>query len=118
MLLLHPDTLPMKDSLPLSHYGLIFKVDSDTEESGSVTLTCRDGWTADELNVNDVSFWLNRSSESGVDLKDINITSVVGCCSIKISLLRHLEGDYTCGKLDERDNITESQPLRLICKYC
>ena len=116
MLWLHSEAIPF----PLSPYELIFKTESDTKESGSITLTCRDGSTADELNVNDITFWLNSSSESGMDLsqrEDINITEV-GCCSIKFSLLRNLEGYYTCGKLDESENITESQPLTLICKYC
>ena len=116
MLWVHSEAKPIKD-FPLSLYELIFKAESDTEKSGSVTLTCRDGRTADELNISDITFWLNSSSESGMDLsqrEDINITEV-GCCSIKFSLLRNLEGYYTCGTLDEWDNITDSQPLTLIC---
>ena len=111
-----------------SPYKLIFETDAEPE-SGLIILTCRNSWTADELNVDEVSFWVNRSSNSSnvteTDLRErtdlgFNITESIGCCSIKYSLLPNREGYYTCGKVDNDDNQTvhvqESQPLTLICK--
>ena len=103
-----------------SPYEFELTFETDTKpESGSIILTCRDSWTADELNVDEVSFWVNRSSNA-TDLRERRdiVTEVIGCCSIKYSLLPNLEGNYTCGKVDDDENVTESKPLTLICKYC
>ena len=102
-------------------FELIFETDTKPE-SGSIILTCRDSWTANELRVDEVSSWMNRSSTSNnaTDLRERKdlVTEVVGCCSIKYTLLPNLEGNYTCGKVDDDENVQESQPLTLICKYC
>lgn len=105
-----------------SDYQLIFTADSRSE---LVNLTCRDSLTADELNVHEVSFWINRSSElSPQDLRqrtDVDYIQVAGCCSIVLKLHRHLEGQYTCGKEYTDGTLQESPPLTLICKklhYC
>ena len=101
-----------------AQYELIYETTTTTEEDGSVILTCRDGVSADELNVQNVSFWLNRSSENNQDLrerKDLGIIEVTGCCSIKFNLSQSLEGYYTCGRLTKQ-GVQESPPKTLICK--
>ena len=105
-------------AIPLPGFEIIFVAESGFEESGSIALTCRDSWTADELNVHNVNFWLNRTLENNTDLRerrDIGIKEV-GCCSIKFNLLRNLEGRYSCGKMYDNGYVEESAPLKLICK--
>ena len=102
--------------IPSHYYQLIFTADSGSE---LVTLTCRDSLTADELSVQEVSFWVNRSSESPQDLRqrtDFDHIQVVGCC-IEFKVHRHLEGKYSCGKVNVEGTLQESLPLMLICKF-
>ena len=101
-----------------AQYELVYQTTTTTTEDGSVIFKCRNRETADELNVRNVSFWLNRSSEYNQDLrerKDFATIEVIGCCSIKFNLSQSLEGYYTCGRSSE-DGVQESLPLTLICK--
>lgn len=100
------------------YYELIYKTTTTTTEDGSVTLTCRDGVTANELDVTKVRFWLNRSSKYNQDLrkrKDFGPIEVIGCCTIKFNLTQSLEGYYTCGNLSKQ-GVQESPSQTLICK--
>ena len=109
-------SVTMAVHIPIQQYQLIFAADSGSE---LVTLTCRDSWTANELNVQEVCFWVNRSSESTQDLRkrtDVGHTQVVGCCNIKLKVQRNLEGNYTCGNVNDEEIIQESPPLILLCK--
>ena len=101
-------------------YELIFSIESDgtTELTGSICLMCRDADTAEELPVDGVLFFLNRSSSSDPSIRergDIRVV-VVGCCRVRFNLTRRLEGNYTCGKRVDVANVRESLPLTLACK--
>lgn len=108
--------VPIPSTRSIPPYELIpLEIDSDT---GAVTLTCRDGFSGDELNVGSVSIGINRSANSYQDIRNISCTEVVGCCSIKFTLHRSLEGHYTCGRLED-GRLEESNRLTLICKlFC
>ena len=100
-------------------YELIHTSTSNTTNDGSLIIKCRNKVTADELRVNEVSFWLNRTSTCGQDLRrrtDIRNVEVVGCCSLRINLRPCLEGNYTCGRVNESGALQESDPVTLICK--
>ena len=100
-------------------YELRYETTSTTGEDGSVILTCRDSVTADELKVQNVSFWLNRSSEYNQDLRErgyFGTIEPIGCCSIRFSLQQRHEGYYTCGRSSRNDGVHESPPKILICK--
>ena len=106
-------------ALPAAQYELTFQTDSTTDQSGSVTLKCRNGITLEDLNVQQVKFWLNATSSNAQDLRereDFGDVEVVGCCSIKFNLTRKLEGFYTCGEVSDNGALIESPAKELICK--
>ena len=104
-------------------YELIFMTDSSTERSGSITLMCRNAELAQDLEVDRMTFWLNRTSPCDSDLrsrKDIQVIKVDDY-RIKFNLTRNLEGIYTCGNATIQDNriiVQEINPKTLICKFC
>ena len=103
---------------PAVSYELIFETDATTGETGAITLKCRDANTAEELNINEISFFLNRSSGADPSLRereDISVTEI-GSTAIKLNLTHRLEGRYTCGKKANCNNVAESPPKALICE--
>ena len=104
---------------PTASYELIFGTDATTAQTGSLTLKCRDDYTAEELDINVISFFLNRSSAADPSLREREDISVieVGSTAIKFNLTRRLEGHYTCGKRVNCTNVAESPPKTLICKW-
>ena len=90
-------------------YRLIFQTDTTSARTGSVTLTCQNGTTLEEINVQNVMFWLNTTQQ--------DLGEVIGCCSITFNLTRNLEGSYTCGKISGNGTRHESLPVELICKF-
>ena len=100
-------------------YELIFETDSTIEQTGLLTLRCRDSVTAEILDINEISFFLNRSSAADPSLRereDIRVVEV-GTTGIKFNLTRRLEGYYTCGKKVDCTNVRESSSKALICKW-
>ena len=103
-------------------YELIFMTDSTTETSGSITLRCRDQY-AEDLEISQVIFWLNRTTACDSDLReraDVRVIEVDNY-NIKFNLTRNLDGHFSCGKLVTQDNrisVQESDPKTLICKFC
>ena len=92
--------------------------DSTTEQTGSITLRCRDSITAEVLNINEINFFLNRSSVTDPYLRergDIRVVEV-GSTGIKFNLTRKYDGYYTCGKRVDCANVTDSLPKTFICK--
>lgn len=100
-------------------YELIYMTDSTTEMSGSITMQCRDAFTAEPLEINDrIKFWLNRTSACDLDIR-ARAAVQVDDYSIKLNLTHNLDGIYTCGRLIVLGNevtIEESNPITLICK--
>ena len=100
-------------------YELIFKTDTTTAETGAVILKCRDDATAEALDIDTISFYLNRTSASDLSLRergDVTVTAV-GSTGIKFNLTRRLEGNYTCGTRVNCNSVIESPPKTLICKW-
>lgn len=99
-------------------YDLIFEEDAMTEETGSLTLKCRDEY-AEVVKINEVGFFLNRSSATDPSLREREDISVieVGNIGIRFNLTRRLEGNYTCGRRVNCTDMTESPPRTLICKW-
>ena len=106
-------------SAPFSSQSeLIFEIDTTTAKTGAIILKCRDYETAELLNIDDISFYLNRTSASDFSLRergDITVTAV-GNTGIKFNLTRRLEGSYTCGTRVNCNSVIESPPKTLICK--
>ena len=98
---------------------MIHQTDSTTEETGSIILKCRDSDTAEELDISEISFFLNRSSVADPSLRERGDITVVPVRStgIKFNLTRRLEGKYTCGKRVDIANVRESVPRTLVCKW-
>ena len=99
----------------LSPFELIW---NRKEQSGIITMKCRNGTTADELDAATVHFWLNRTSTNDSDLRqrDDVLVTVDDNSSIRFTLTRNLEGNYTCGTRSDADSVQESDPRILICK--
>ena len=100
-------------------YQLVFGTDSETETTGSITLRCRDVWTADFLGVNEARFYLNYSSPADPSLRERGDITVVQVerTGVKFNLTRRLEGYYTCGKRETgSSSVSQSLPKTLICK--
>ena len=96
---------------------LIFTTDSTTVFTGSITLKCRDSITAEEVEISEISFFLNRTSAAPSLRERGDITVVeVGSTGINFNLTRRLEGYYTCGRRVDTANVRESLPKILICK--
>lgn len=110
-------------SVPLVQtYELIHMTDASTETTGSITLKCRNQ-LAEDLQVDRVIFWLNRTLACDVDLRqrpDVQ-EIIIDIYSIMFNLTGGLEGTFTCGSLVIQDNnriiVRESAPKTLICKY-
>jgi hypothetical protein len=105
------------------HYELIFTTDSTTELTGSITFKCRDGYTADELEINEIDFFLNCSSSTNCpslrERGDITVVAA-GSYDIQFNLTREYDGYYTCGKRGgdtSTGNYTMSPPKALVCKW-
>lgn len=109
---------PCNSSQLSSAYQLIHQIGSTAELTGSVILKCRDYETAEELNINEISFFLNRTSATDLSLRERGDISVVAVQStgIKFNLTHGLEGNFTCGKIVDCTNVMESLPITLICK--
>ena len=102
----------------LGSFELIYMIDSTTEQTGSITLQCRDAITAESLHISQISFFLNRSSAADPSLRergDIRVAEV-GSTAINFNLTRRLEGRYTCGNRVDCTNLIESPPRLYICK--
>ena len=103
-------------------HELIFMIDSTTEMSGSITLQCHDD-LAEPLEINQIKFWLNRTSACDLDLREREDVRVIRVTdkSIKLNISRNLEGNYTCGQLIAQDDriigVEESNPVTLVCKF-
>lgn len=94
-------------------------ISPDTELSGAIELTCRDGSTAEDLPVRDIKIWLNRTTVYDPDLRereDVGNFEVRGCCRLRFNLTHQLEGNFTCGRRTDIANVQESRPRTLICK--
>ena len=105
-------------TIPSPQYELIFRTDSTTGLTGSITLMCRDYNTAEQLPVVDILFFLNRSSVDDPSIRergDIRVVEV-GCCGVRFNLTRRLESYYTCGRRVNITYVEESLPRTLICK--
>ena len=101
-------------------YMLILKTDGIyTAQTGSITLKCRDRETAEELDINEINFFFNRSSAADPSLRERGDITVVpvGSTGIKFNLTRRLEGYYTCGKRVDVANVRESLPKPYICEW-
>ena len=57
-------------------YELIFMTYSSTQQTGSITLKCRDSITAEELDISETEFFLNRSSVANLSLREMDIKVV------------------------------------------
>lgn len=104
-------------------FEIIFLTNQNTELTGSITLQCRDVATAETLEIDDVKFWLNRTSACDLDLitrADVQVI-IVDNNGMKFNLSRNLEGNYTCGRLSIQESgiiVKESTPKTMICKFC
>ena len=110
---------PCSSQSPTASYELIYRTDATTTTTGAVFLECRNDTTAEALNINTISFYLNRTSASDLSLRergDVTVTAV-GNTGIKFNLTRRLEGNYTCGTRVNCNNVIESSPKTLICKW-
>jgi hypothetical protein len=97
--------------------------DSTTELTGSITLTCRDDHTTEEVGISEIDFFLNCSSATNClslrERGDITVVAV-GSYGIQFNLTREYDGDYTCGKRGgdtSTGNYTMSPPKALVCKW-
>ena len=107
-------------------YELIYRTDSTTYLTGSITLSCRDDSTAEEIGISEINFFLNCTSGANNCLslrerEDITVIEV-GSTHIHFNLTREYDGNYTCGKRRRRDgtcteNYTMSQTEALVCKW-
>ena len=101
-------------------YQLIFMAESTyTEVTGSITMVCRTKATAEELPLNEVHFWLNRTCACDPSLRerpDIRVIKV-NDYKIRFNLTRSREGYYTCGKRVSVNHVMESSRKTLISKY-
>ena len=108
-------------SLGQNNPELILMTGDQFEITGSIFLQCRDAATAEPLELNQIKFWVNRTSYCDPDLAtraDMRVMRVGN--RINFNLTRNLEGFYTCGRLHIQENeisIEESTPKPLICKF-
>ena len=92
-------------------YELVYKTDTTTEITGSITMQCRNSETAENIPLREVQFWLNQSVLQ--EQTDITVSEIDGK-SIKFNLTRSHEGYYRCGR---HINDMENCPKKLIiCK--
>ena len=105
-------------SQDLMQNELIFTTDGTTEQTGSINLKCRDGITAEEVEISEIKFFLNHSSPTDPSLRergDITVVEV-GSTAINFNLTREYEGYYTCGRRDDCAKVRQSTSKALICK--
>ena len=110
---------PYSSQSSTASYELIYRTDdATTAKTGAVFLECRNDTTAEALNINTISFYLNRTSASDLSLRERGDVTVitVGSTGIKFNLTRRLEGSYTCGTRVNCNSVIESPPKTLICK--
>ena len=112
----HPMRLPR--STP-PQYELIHETETTTEETGSITMQCRDAYAAEPISLSEVEFWLNRTRVCDPSLQEQDNFNVVEVDSyrIKFNLTRRLEGIYTCGRCVNESYVLESTPKTFTCKY-
>ena len=107
----------LASTTPPPQYELIYRIDQTTELTGSISMQCRDYATAESIPVDEVMFFLNRSSVDDPSIREReDITVVVGSYFLRFNLTRRLEGNYTCGKRVNVTYVYESPPKTLICK--
>ena len=106
-------------------YELIYRTDNTTDLTGSITLICRDDSTAEEVQISEISFFLNCSSGANClslrERGDITVVPV-GSTGIRFNLTREYDGNYTCGKRWRGNgtctaNYTMSPPKALVCEW-
>ena len=88
---------------------------------GLVQLKCREETQFRYLNINNVKFWLNRTSSTDPGLRekaDVTVIETEDQLGIEFNLTRNFEGYYTCGRIgsDNGTEVFESVPRPLICK--
>ena len=107
-----------RSAQPSMTYDLIFKTEETTEETGAITMHCRNYATAENILVSEVQFWLNRTSPCDPGLRERGDFHVVDTdrYTISFNLSRHHEGDYTCGRRINVSHVQESPPKKLTCK--
>ena len=84
-----------------------------------VTLQCRDNSINTIANINDVKFWLNRTSPDDPDLRersDVFVSPGQTGTELTFVLTRSIEGSYTCGIQVDSANVEESNPEILVGK--
>ena len=105
-----------------SPYELIYRTDSTTDLTGSITFKCRDDSTAEEIEISEICFFLNCSSGANClslrEREDITVVAVEST-GIRFNLTREYDGYYTCGKRggDTCTADTMSPPQALVCKW-
>ena len=90
--------------------------------TASIKLQCREETVTSLkfMNVADAKFWLNKTSPTDPSLReraDVTVTKTEDGLGITFNLTRNLEGNYTCGRRIDSENVHESLPLTLICKH-
>ena len=84
-----------------------------------VTLLCRDNSINGIANINDVTFWLNRTQPDDPDLRDRSDVFVFpGQTGTELDfiLTPSIEGSYTCGVQVDTANVQESEAEMLVGK--
>lgn len=83
-------------------------------------LTCYDSSTGDAADIDDVTFWRNRSLPNDPGLRErrdmpVFVDPIEN--EISFTLTREFEGYYTCGRqlIDRVEE--ESAPVPLVCKF-
>ena len=99
-------------------YEMTYSTDATTETTGSIVMCCRSSETAEELPLNEVHFWFNRTRVCDPSLRDQSNIRVIEVDNhnIKFNLTRSHEGYYTCGKRVSVNHVMESSPKALTCK--
>lgn len=98
----------------LLRFELVFQ---RTVNDRVVTLLCRDNSINGIANINDVTFWLNRTQPDDPDLRDRSDAFVFqGQTGTELSfiLTRSNEGSYTCGVQVDSANVQESAAETLV----
>lgn len=86
-----------------------------------VSLSCYDPSTEATADVNEVTFWRNRSLPNDPGLRERSDMPVFGDQTendITFTLTREFEGYYTCGRQLMDTVERESPPIPLVCKFC
>ena len=83
-------------------------------------LSCYDSSTGDAADINDVTFWRNRSLPNDPGLRErrdmpVFVDQIEN--EIIFTLTRKFEGNYTCGRQLIGTVEEESAPVPLVCKF-